>query len=162
MRDLPLTPRGRFRRLTQGEAGLCAEMFGGGLDPRRVRLFAQPLSAWRRAFVAGPSLVVWPWRLALADFADAQAPLQLQAMFVHEMTHVWQAQNGVNLLFAKLRAGDGQAAYAYDLGPSPDFARLNIEQQAMVVQHAFTASRGGPAPHAPELYAALSPGWRRG
>lgn len=137
-------------------------MFGDGLDTARVRLFAQPLSWPVRAFVAGPSLVVWPWRWALADFAGEAVALRAQAVFVHEMVHVWQAQNGVNLLLGKLRAGDGAAAYAYDLAGGPDFKDLNIEQQAMVVEHAFLVSRGGVAPHAPEAYAALSCNWRRG
>lgn len=156
-----LTPRGRWRPLTAGEADLCAEMFGAGLDPARVRLFAQPLNWPARAFVAGPALVVWPWRAALADFAQDGVALRAQAMFVHEMAHVWQAQNGVNLILAKLRAGDGPGAYAYDLAGGPDFAGLNIEQQAMVIEHAFLASRGGQAPHGKDAYAALSAGWRR-
>jgi hypothetical protein len=133
-------------------------MFGDALDLQRVRILALPW--WRRAFVAGSGLIAWPGAALPADFA--QAPLDSQAMFVHELTHVWQAQNGVRLLFAKIRAGDSAASYAYDLAAQPDFAALNIEQQAMVVEHAFRASRGAPAPHPAELYARLSPAWRRG
>lgn len=147
----------RLRRLTAGEAALADEVFGRGLDAGRVRLLALPL--WARAFVAGPRLMVWPAAEALADFSEA--PLGVQAVFVHELTHVWQAQNGVSLLVAKLKAGDSRAAYAYDLTAEPEFARLNIEQQAMVVQHAFTASRGGTVPHTAELYAKTSSAWRR-
>jgi hypothetical protein len=152
-----MTPLQR-RRLTAGERTLGEEMFGAGLDPGRVRILALPV--WRRAFVAGPSLMLWPAAEAPADFAAE--PLGLQATFVHELTHVWQAQNGVRLALAKLRAGDSAAAYAYDLAGGGEFAALNIEQQAMVVQHAFLASRGGRTPHPAELYADLSPAWRRG
>lgn len=144
------------RRLTPGERALAAEVFGGGLDPGRVRILALP--AWRRAFVAGPRLMVWPARGAARDFAAA--PLAAQAVFVHELTHVWQAQNGVGLLRAKLKAGDTDAAYAYDLRGGAAFADLNIEQQAMVVQHAFLAARGGPAPHPAALYTKVSAAWR--
>ena len=147
------------RRLTAGERGLAAEMFGAALDPDPVRLLALPV--WRRAFVAGPRLMVWPARAARPDFAAPDTPLGVQAVFVHELTHVWQAQNGVALLRAKLRAGDGASAYAYDLAGEPAFASLNIEQQAMVVEHAFLASRGGRAPHGAETYARLSAEWRR-
>jgi hypothetical protein len=147
-----------LRRLTPAERALAQEMFGEGLDARRVRLFALPV--WRRAFVAGPALMIWPAREALRDFGAA--PLGLQAVFVHELTHVWQAQNGVALLLAKLRAGDSAASYAYDLAGGPEFAQLNIEQQAMVVQHAFLASRGARAPFPAEAYANVSAGWRRG
>ncbi|RAK58232.1 hypothetical protein [Phenylobacterium deserti] len=145
-----------LRRLTAGEGALAAEMFGPALDPLRVRLFALPV--WNRAFVAGPRLMVWPARAAWRDFS--QAPLGLQAVFVHELTHVWQAQNGVSLIMAKFRAGDSEAAYAYDAAGAADFARLNIEQQAMVVQHAFLASRGAATPHPAQLYAQASLAWR--
>jgi hypothetical protein len=147
----------RLRRLTLAERALAAEMFGDGLDAGRVRLLGLPV--WPRAFVAGPRLIVWPARSLPADFGDA--PLDLQATFVHELTHVWQAQNGIGLIRAKLKAGDSDASYAYDLDAGPDFTRLNIEQQAMVVEHAFLASRGRPTPFAPELYAETATAWRR-
>jgi hypothetical protein len=146
-----------LRRLTPGERTLAAEMFGEGLDAARVRIAAIPL--WNRAFVAGPSLIAWPARSLPADFGAAS--LGLQAVFVHELTHVWQAQNGVTLLLAKLRAGDSEASYAYEAAGLADFTRLNIEQQAMVVQHAFLASRGARTPHPAELYAKVKAAWRR-
>jgi hypothetical protein len=148
----------RIRKLTPGETALAAEMFGDSLDASRVRIATIPL--WNRAFVAGPRLIVWPAADLPADFAAA--PLAQQAVFVHELTHVWQAQNGVRLILAKLKAGDRPASYAYDPAGAEDFARLNIEQQAMVVQHAFVASRGGRAPHPAELYARAAAAWRRG
>ena len=148
----------QIRRLTAGERALAAEWFGGGLDAGRVRILAIPV--WNRAFVAGPGLIVWPRVSARPDFSAPDTPLRTQAVFVHELTHVWQAQNGVSLLLAKLRAGDSAASYAYDLAVSPQFAALNIEQQAMVVEHAFLASRGGRAPHPAEAYAALAAQWR--
>ena len=147
----------RFRPLTAAEQALAREMFGDGIDAGRIRILAAPWLG--RAFVAGPSLIVWPARSLPQSFGEA--PLGAQATFVHELTHVWQAQNGIALLWAKLRAGDRAAAYAYDLALEPDFARLNIEQQAMVVEHAFLAARGAPTPHPAETYAALSGAWRR-
>lgn len=148
----------RRRRLTAGERALAGEVFGAALDPWPIRILAIPF--WKRAFVAGPGLIVWPAADLPADFGAA--PLAVQASFVHELAHVWQAQNGVRLLRAKLKAGDSAAAYAYDLTAEPDFRRLNIEQQAMVIEHAFLASRGAAAPHPPELYAHASSAWRPG
>jgi len=147
-----------LRRLTPAERALAREMFGAALDAGRVRLLALPV--WRRAFVPAGRLMVWPAIAAPCDFGDE--PLAAQAMFVHELTHVWQAQRGVWLPWAKVRAGDGPAAYAYDLAATSDFAALNIEQQAMVVEHAFLSRRGHPAPHPPELYASFSRSWRAG
>jgi len=145
-----------LRRLTPGEQALGREMFGDDLNLRRVRILAIP--AWNRPFVAGPRVIVWPARALPADFVAA--PLHIQAAFVHELAHVWQAQHGVGLLIAKLQAGDSPAAYAYDLTADLDFLALNIEQQAMVVEHAFLASRGALAPRPAADYAALSPAWR--
>lgn len=145
-----------LRSLTPGEQTLASEVFGGGLDAARVRLLTIPV--WSRAFVAGPRLMVWPHRSAPADFSAA--PLGLQATFVHELTHVWQAQRGTFLPLAKLKAGDSAAAYAYDLEGLADFAALNIEQQASVVEHAFLAARGAAAPFAAHLYAQAARAWR--
>lgn len=144
-----------LRPLTPGERGLAEEVFGPSLDAARVRLLAIPY--WSRAFVASGRLVVWPGRSMRPDFSAAEAPLSLKAVFVHELTHVWQAQNGVSLLLGKLRAGDGPASYAYDLTGGAAFADLNIEQQAMVVQHAYLLRHGGQAPFPPEAYAAALP-----
>ncbi|HEY3695761.1 hypothetical protein [Phenylobacterium sp.] len=148
-----------IRRFTPAERGLARAQFGAALDPDRVRLLALPV--WRRAFVPNGRLIVWPAAEALADFGAAGTPLAVQAGFVHELTHVWQAQTGVNMLAAKLRAGDGAHAYAYDLERGPGFGELNIEQQAMVVEHAFLASHGAAAPHRPEIYQAALPDWGR-
>lgn len=149
------TPPLTLRRLTPGERALAAEVFGQALDTGRVRLFVLPL--WSRAFVPNGRLVVWPAAAAAEDFA--QAPLFLQSQLIHELVHVWQAQTGVNLLAAKLKAGDGEASYAYDLADGRPFHALNIEQQAMVVQHRFMAERGGAAPYPAATYSRFLGAW---
>ncbi|WP_235528790.1 MULTISPECIES: hypothetical protein [unclassified Phenylobacterium] len=151
----PRMPPWRWRRLTPGERRLCGQVFAAGLDADRVRIFSQP--AWPRPFVLSGSLVVWPSDSALADFSTA--PLWLRSVLVHELVHVWQAQNGVFLPFAKLKAGDGQAAYAYDLADGRPFSQMNIEQQAMVVQHAYMARGGAAAPYDSEAYARILEAW---
>lgn len=146
------------RALTDGERALAAEVFGDDLDPDPVRFLPapRPLS---RAFVPGRwfgrDWIVWPKRTLLKDFAEA--PLSAQATLVHELVHVWQAQQGVGLLRGKLRAGDGPAAYAYPIGNECNWLRLNIEQQAMVVEHRFRLSRGGQAPADWGFYARICP-----
>lgn len=125
-----------------------------GFAPDGLRLFAAP--GLSRAFVPGPGLIVWPAATAATDFSLAS--LEVQAVFVHELVHVWQARSGVFLPWAKLRAGDGPGAYLYDLDGAPDFSAFNIEQQAMAVQHAFLAARGGGAPYGSRDYAALLDG----
>jgi hypothetical protein len=156
-RDLRMRPL-RWRALTEGEHAICGEVFGAGLDAGRVRIFSLPI--WRRPFVPNGRLMIWPADSALADFSTA--PLWLASILVHELVHVWQAQNGVNLPLAKLMAGDGRAAYAYDLDDGRNFSQLNIEQQAMVVQHAYLAARGGAAPYQSAAYARILEAWPHG
>ena len=146
-----------LRHLTSAERALAKEVFGTGLATEQVRILALPW--WNRAFVVGPGLLVWPAETMPADFGACDCSLDTQAVFVHELTHVWQAQRGISLLVAKLRAGDSAAAYAYDLEQGPGFLALNIEQQAMVVEDGFRLSRGGTAPHQAHLYADASRHW---
>jgi hypothetical protein len=108
----------------------------------------------------GRDWIVWPARTLPPDLAAA--PLSLQAMLVHELTHIWQAQQGMNLLTGKLRAGDRRSSYEYPVGMDCDWGRLNIEQQAMVVEHRFRLSRGQRAPADAAFYDRICPVGRRG
>lgn len=131
--------------------------FGNAVDLNRVRLLGTPWP-FDRAFVPGRwfgrDWILWPAQALPKDFATA--PVSLQAVLIHEMVHVWQAQMGVNLLAAKLRAGDGAGAYAYPGAPC-GWAELNIEQQAMTVEHRFRLSRGQRVPEAAPFYGGLCP-----
>lgn len=153
-----MTPAWTRRPLTAGERALAAAVFGTALDPGPVRLLAAgwPLT---RAFVPGRWLgrdwIVWPAAGLPPDIAAAS--LKPQATLVHELVHVWQAQQGVLLPWAKLRAGDGSKAYRYPTDGGCAWGGLNIEQQAMVVEHAFRLSRGGRAPAAAAFYRAVAP-----
>lgn len=143
-----------IRGLTPGEQALAAGVFGQAVLLQSVRFLKSPWP-FDRAFVAGRwfgrDWIVWPGRGLPTDFTTA--PLAVQAVFIHEMVHVWQAQTGVNLLAAKLRAGDSAAAYRYPTDDGCDWCRLNIEQQAMMVEHRFRLSRGGAVPAGARFYA---------
>lgn len=149
-----------LRWLTAAEQALAHDVFGSGIRPERVRIFAQPV--FPRPFTPGSAGIVYPVRESLTDFT--LGPLSDQATFVHEMVHVWQAQKGVILPIAKLQAGDSDAAYRYDLDHQT-FDRMNIEQQARVVEHHFVLQRretlltGRKPPFAVERYAALRSWW---
>lgn len=149
---------GWIRPLTKGEAALAQEAFGATLNLDRIRLLAAPWP-FNRAFVPGRwfgrDWIVWPHRSLASDFT--QASRRQQGVLVHELTHVWQAQQGVNLLLAKLRAGDNRASYAYAADPACRWETLNIEQQAMVVEHRFHRRRGVETPGDAAFYDALCP-----
>ncbi|MFA4893057.1 hypothetical protein [Brevundimonas sp.] len=140
-----------IRGLTIAEKALAEQAFGAALGLAAVRFLRSPWP-FDRAFVAGRwfgrDWIVWPGRSLPPDIA--RAPLRLQATFIHELTHVWQAQQGVNLLTGKLKAGDRPSSYQYPVGMDCAWGDLNIEQQAMVVEDRFRLTRGQrtPADHA--------------
>ena len=150
-----------IRGLTEGERTLAQEMFGEALGLDAVRMVAAPWPVFR-AFVAGRwfgrDWIVWPKADAADDFASQS--VRAQSVFIHELVHVWQARQGVGLAAAKLRAGFSDAAYLYPEQPC-GWDALNIEQQAMVVQHRFLRSRGVAVPPAHLHFDKLCPLARR-
>lgn len=152
-----------IRGLTPGERALAEECFDDAvaLDPIRFLPASWPFD---RAFVPGCwfgcDWIVWPRQILPVDIASAA--VGLQAVLIHELTHVWQAQQGVNLVTGKLRAGDRPSSYQYPVGMDCDWEALNIEQQAMVVEHRFRLSRGQGAPADAAFYHRVCPVGRRG
>lgn len=153
-----MSGRWRRRRLTAGESSLARRVFGGELRLETIRMIASP-RPFDRAFVAGRwfgrEWIAWPAGRWVEDFS--REPLTRRATFIHELVHVWQAQQGVNLALAKLRAGDGKDAYGYVADETSRWTGLNIEQQAMVVEHAYRLSEGGAAPAAKAFYRSIAP-----
>ena len=73
------------------------------------------------------------------DFAHAD--LTLQGLFIHEMTHVWQAQRHGKWYLPLHR--HPFCRYRYRLVPGRRLADYGIEQQAEIIRHAFLARHGG-------------------
>ena len=67
----------------------------------------------------------------------------LQGLFIHEMTHVWQAQQRGRWYLLLMR--HPFCRYDYTLEPGWPFERYGIEQQAEIVRHAFLLRRGHAA-----------------
>ena len=130
------------RPLTRAERDLAASMFRDAIDYGRVRL--HPRCWWPfqpRNVTMAPDGHIWfhpeggLWR---ADFGVA--PAHLQALFIHEMTHVWQAQRGGRWYLPLMR--HPFCRYRHALKPGKPFARYGIEQQAEIVQHAWMLRNG--------------------
>jgi len=76
------------------------------------------------------------------DFSTAS--LHRQGHFLHEMTHVWQAQNRGKWYL--LMHGLLSRRYSYSLRPGWTLERYGIEQQAEIVRHAFLLRNGAKLP----------------
>ncbi|APE28752.1 hypothetical protein [Aurantiacibacter gangjinensis] len=144
MADASVTacPVGGERPLTAGEIALARWVFGDAIDYKKVTIkrrkwaFFQP----RRVTMAPRGHIHFhPHGTAYCeDFATA--PLSRQALFIHEMTHVWQTQTRGEWYLVLHRMP--WARYDYALKPSWPLTRYGIEQQARIVEHAFLLRNG--------------------
>ncbi len=138
------------RSLTAGERSIAESVFGTALDPGPVTLRRGKWFPFQpRRVVMAPDGHVWfhprgpEWR---DDFAAAG--LASRALLVHELTHVWQVQSGVNLILARRPF----APYAYlPLVPGKPFAAYGVEQQACIVADAYFLQHGARIAGAPPL-----------
>jgi hypothetical protein len=72
------------------------------------------------------------------DFAHA--PVEVQGLFLHEMTHVWQAQTKGPWYLPLWR--NFSRRYDYTLRPGAPLSSYGIEQQAEIVRNAFLLRKG--------------------
>ena len=84
-------------------------------------------------------------RLWSDDFAEE--PLWKQGLFIHEMTHVWQAQTRGRLFLPLMRHPFCQ--YSYTVQDGRPFERYGVEQQAEIVAHLFLKQHGAGPPACP-------------
>ena len=133
-----------WRFMTPGEVELVRSIFGDAIDPSKVRL------------VKGKWWPFHPRRAAMAPMGDiwfhpdgggwsedfSEEPLGLQGFFIHEMTHVWQAQKGGRFYLSLMR--HPFCRYDYRVEAGKPFAAYGIEQQAEIVKHRFLADHGAP------------------
>ena len=131
------------RRLTPGERSLAQGVFAEAIRLDAVRLHRGGFGAF--AFTLGSHLFLPP---ALAKADVTAADLYAQALLVHELVHVWQFQTRPLRTLASWAGvvisggyGPGLPGYRYAL-PLAAFARLNLERQASVVEHAFLLAHG--------------------
>lgn len=129
------------RAPTPGERELIASVFGDGIEPDRMRFRRCKFWPLQPAdVVMAPDGDIW-FHPANPDWRDdfATAPLVLRAFIVHELTHVWQHQQGIRLWLRR----PPLARYRYTLTPGKPLGRYGLEQQAMIVQHAYAARESG-------------------
>jgi len=138
------------RCLTPDERALAASIFGAAIDYDRVRVFRRkywPLQPARVTMAPDGNLWFHPDADHYCTDFCASGSLMLQGHFIHEMTHVWQAQNK-GRWYLPLRRHPW-CRYRYELVPGKPFGAYGIEQQAEIVRHAFLHRRGVPPREAP-------------
>jgi hypothetical protein len=131
------------RGLTLGETALAHLIFGDAIDYEAVRINNRRWFPFQpRETLMAPDGHIWIPAGSSAwceDFSGAS--LSMQGLFIHEMTHVWQAQRGGRWYLPLAR--HPFCRYSYVLTPGKPFRRYGIEQQAEIVRHAWFARHGG-------------------
>jgi len=130
------------RPLTPGEVDLARSIFGDAIDYARVRLVRRRWWWFQpKGVVMAPTgnIHFHPASDLWSDDFTFE-PLAKQGLFIHEMTHVWQAQTRGRFYLPLMR--HPFCRYAYELDPARPFDRYGLEQQAEIVRHAFLATHG--------------------
>ena len=130
------------RSLTPGEIALARSVFGDAIDYSKVRMVHRkwwPLQPRGTAMAPSGNIHFHPrGDLWSEDFS--KEPLHRQGLFIHEMTHVWQAQTRGRFYLPLMR--HPFCRYRYSIVPGRPFGRYGLEQQAEIVRHAFLAVNG--------------------
>lgn len=137
------------RSLTSGEIALARSVFGDAIDYGKVRLKRGkwwPFQPRGVAMAPMGHIYFHPDRGGWSEDFAAE-PVQRQAFFIHEMTHVWQAQKGGRFYLPLMR--HPFCRYRYRLTLGKPFRRYGLEQQAELVARRFLADRGLDASDAP-------------
>ena len=137
------------RPLTSGEIALARSVFGDSVDYSKVRMVKRkwwPFQPRNTAMAPTGNIHFHPHGNLWSDDFAAE-PVHRQGLFIHEMTHVWQAQTRGRFYLPLMR--HPFCRYSYRLEDGRPFERYGLEQQAEIVRHAFLASRGWRLASAP-------------
>ncbi len=136
LKRLNRQPRTLTRSLSVGEIELARSVFGDTINLDKVHL----KSAWwvLKNYAVSPNGNIYfhsaDW---IADFSTAS--LSKQSWLIHELTHVWQLQQGINVVRGALI----DRRYSYVLKTGKSFFSYGIEQQARMVQDYFVRHQRG-------------------
>ncbi|MFN4144167.1 hypothetical protein, partial [Aestuariivirga sp.] len=129
---------GQSRLMTEGEIAMAQDVFGGDVDYSKVKVFNRKFRFFQQRGVAmAPNGNIY---FHPADYMDdfSTSTMGNRAWFMHEMTHVWQHQRGINVYSAAL-----DRRYDYrPLALGKAFQSYGLEQQADIVQDYFLMRNG--------------------
>jgi hypothetical protein len=136
-REMDVVPH---RGLTDGEKLLLWPIFRDGIDYDAIQIIhaAHPFQP-SDAYMAPRGHIYAPGHLFREDWAAPDVSAVARAELVHEITHVWQFANGMDILVEGVEQligarGNYDKTYRYILRPDLDLTDYNIEQQASIVE----------------------------
>lgn len=140
------------RPLSAGETALARRVFGDSIDYSRVSVTEGKFIGFQPYGTAmAPDGHLYMYGCYKNDYS-CEAD-HWQGHFIHEMTHVWQQQNGIlNPIAEAMKLSikfrfNYNAAYDYKLEHGKDLLDYNMEQQASIVQDYFMLKICGDSGH---------------
>jgi hypothetical protein len=143
----------RQRGLTGAELALLRPIFHDAVAYATVRVIDDHFGPFQKAnvYMTPEGSIYAPGALWQDDYAAPTVDVYTQAVFVHEIGHVWQFQNGMDMIAEGVVAlasgrGDYEKAYAYTLRPDADLLDYGMEQQASILEDWFLMAVHGLDP----------------
>lgn len=135
---VPVTVPRHERVLTQGEIEMAQLVFGDAIDYSSVRIhnhgYWMLLGMQPKDTVVAPNgEIYFPKGIYRRDYSIEN--LELQKLFIHEMTHVWQYQLGYNVKL--IRGPRPGMSYKYELDELRLLHDYNMEAQGEIVADYF-------------------------
>ncbi|OTG66808.1 hypothetical protein [Acinetobacter silvestris] len=134
----------KCRSLTEGEIKICKTVFGDLINYQPVKIMNHPYLPWQPAgILMAPKGYL---HLKNADYCDdfSQQNLAYQAIFIHEMAHIYQFQRNINVFFygailqiAFYSTLGRYNPYKYTLKAHKTYFDYNIEQQGDIAKDIF-------------------------
>ncbi|OOR88177.1 hypothetical protein B0181_08810 [Moraxella caviae] len=133
-----------IRHLTAGEITLARSVFGVLMNYEKVRIVNYPYLPWQTddVLIAPNGWVFVSDKHYQDDFSQCGA--RYAQVFIHEMTHVFQYQQGINVLWrgAWLQSLHYLSflkynPYHYRLDETKNFWEYNIEQQGKICEDIY-------------------------
>lgn len=122
----------RGEKLTPGETALVEGIFGSDINAGKIRKHHKDSDHFTH-FLHNKRGTVMPFTSHIDFFGeDAHAPdysaagIDLYGLFIHESTHAFQNQNGMN--WKKV------GKYGYELTPEKKFGDYGVEEQADIIE----------------------------
>lgn len=124
------------RPLTAGERAMAQSIFGNSLllDDIEIK------TAWwvlKNYAVSPNGNIYFHHENWIEDFANE--PLGKRAWFIHELTHIWQLQQGIKVV----RKALFDRRYKYAIKQGKSFFHYGVEQQARMVEDYYVRSQTG-------------------
>ena len=135
------------RKLTDAEIDWLQTIFADSVDYSSVHIYKVQIPSFlpHNAISFGGN-IYFPADYYCEDFSITSE--HFKHWIVHEMTHVWQSQNGFPVLYAGILlfiTGGylNKRAYSYKKAilRGKDFSQLNMEQQASLLSDFFISSK---------------------